>query len=204
MYKDRFEKFLSGVISGFCEADASGDLKKELDKVLDLLSMVRFHAMPVERFDVPGLRHLETALKNARHGPAAEQARGLGDIYQEMHWSEYYPRDEISRDLVDELAVGQVTGPRGPVLNNEIILGAVLLGPDTYYPHHVHPASEVYYILSGYPRFRAGQGGWASKQPGDLFLHPGGIAHATRTGQEPMLALYTWTGDVSSPARFLS
>ena len=37
--------------------------------------------------------------------------------------------------------------------------------------------------------------------PGALVLHPSGVVHAMRTHEEPLLAVYTWTGeDVRTPS----
>ncbi len=203
MQKENFELFLSRVISGFGQVGDSGDLKTELDMVAGVLSKVQFTTRAVERVNAFGLRHMETAVENARQGLTAELAVCLKGIYQEIYWSTFYPRNEKTLDFVDELAVGEIIGPRGPVLSNEIILGALVLGPDTYYPPHAHRASEIYYIVSGTPLFKAGQGDWETKPPGSLFFHPGDLVHATRTERDPMLALYTWRGDITSPAYFI-
>lgn len=89
-------------------------------------------------------------------------------------------------------------------MSNEIILGTIVLGPDTYYPPpHAHLASEIYYIVSGNPLFKAGQGDLETKPSGSFVFHPCDFAHATRTNREPMLALYTCRGDITSPVYFI-
>lgn len=39
--------------------------------------------------------------------------------------------------------------------------------------------------------------GWVSYGPGEVIEGPSGIWHSIRTGERPMVCLYTWTGDMS-------
>jgi quercetin dioxygenase-like cupin family protein len=76
------------------------------------------------------------------------------------------------------------------------------VAPHTNYPAHAHPALELYHVISGRARWTAG-GTVEDRRPGDFILHPSGIRHAMSTSEEPLLTIYTWTGDVASPSRFL-
>ena len=82
-------------------------------------------------------------------------------------------------------------------------LGVLLLGPGLTYPPHAHPANEVYYIVGGSAEWRRGDGPWTSRATGSLVQHPSGLVHATRTGDDPLLALYLWWGDIETHARLM-
>lgn len=203
MHRHSFDFILSRVISEFGRKDARVDLKIELNAVAALLSRVRFQTRAVEKVSVPALRHMDRAIKNAQKSVTADIASCFKGLYPQMYWSSYYSRDDAAVDLLDELAIGELISPRGPVLSTEIILGAVVLGPDTYYPPHAHKASEVYYIISGNPLFKRGGEEWTKMPAGSFCHHPDCLTHAVRSGHDPMLALYTWRGDIASPAYFV-
>ena len=77
-------------------------------------------------------------------------------------------------------------------------LGVLLLGPGLTYPPHAHPANEIYYVVGGTAEWRQGDGPWTRRAPGSLIQHPSGQVHATRTGRDPLLALYLWWGDIET------
>ena len=76
----------------------------------------------------------------------------------------------------------------------------LLLGPGMHYPDHVHPAEEIYHLLGGTAEWWRPDEGWRRKAPGTVIRHPSMMRHAMRTGGEPMLALYCWTGEVATYA----
>lgn len=82
-------------------------------------------------------------------------------------------------------------------------LGLLMLGPATLYPPHRHPAEEIYIPLAGTADWQRGDAAWQRVAPGIAIHHPSGIPHATRTGGQPLVALYLWHGAVSTPATLL-
>lgn len=74
--------------------------------------------------------------------------------------------------------------------------------PETIYPAHAHPAVELYHVVSGTALWTAGDI-LRRRVPGDFILHPSGVRHATRTQAQPLLAIYTWTGEVGTASRFV-
>ena len=54
-------------------------------------------------------------------------------------------------------------------------------------------------MIAGRAEWTAGEQ-TATQRPGDYILHPANIVHAMHTGEEPLLAVYSWTGDVVSPS----
>jgi hypothetical protein len=83
--------------------------------------------------------------------------------------------------------------------------GLTLQGPDTLYPSHQHMPEELYLVLSGTADWQKGTGTpFEPKPPGSFIRHRPNEPHAMRTGKEPLLAMWTWSGDLDRETyRFL-
>jgi len=78
-----------------------------------------------------------------------------------------------------------------------------LIAPRTHYPPHAHPAIETYLVITGTALWSLGAAPAAAQPPGALIFHPSGMAHAMETEAEPLLAIWSWRGDVTSPSVYL-
>lgn len=87
--------------------------------------------------------------------------------------------------------------------SDDIIVGLFLLGPNRLYPEHAHPASEMWVILSGTAQWKRGSEEWKTKKPGEYFIHTENQAHAMKTMDEPIFALWAWTGDLEKWAKWV-
>ncbi len=81
--------------------------------------------------------------------------------------------------------------------------GLLLLGPDTHYPAHSHPADEQYTVLTPGSTFEVGRETYADLCAGTIIEIPSETVHAMWTHEHPLLALYRWTGEITQPARLL-
>lgn len=106
--------------------------------------------------------------------------------------------------FLERYAYAELVGPGGDVPFAEAAFGLLALAPHTHYPQHAHPAVESYVVLVGTAEWQAGDAPWAAQAPGALVHHPAGVAHAMRTGAEPLLAAWLWTGDLTAPARLVA
>lgn len=151
---------------------------------------------------LPILRFWDEAMTLAGAGEAAAVATALAPLASSLAWIQNpnYTAEAMGRAFVDSYGYSDLIGPRGLVPSEELALGVLLLGPHTTYPPHAHPALEVYYVLGGVAEWRRDDAPWTVRSPGSLIHHPPGLAHATRTGSEPMLALYLWRGHLDKPA----
>lgn len=86
--------------------------------------------------------------------------------------------------------------------SDKIISGLFLMGKNQLYPEHYHPAWETWIILSGNAKWKLEDGSWEVRRPGDYFTYTENQVHATKTEDEPLLALWAWTGDLSSWAKW--
>jgi len=114
-----------------------------------------------------------------------------------LSWRQTYNREEVGQAFLDNYGWTEIVGLRGPVPSDRLASGFLLLGPKTLYPAHVHAAEEIYLPLSGTADWLL-RADWHTRAPGEPIHHPPRVAHATRTGATPMLALYAWRGEALS------
>ena len=114
----------------------------------------------------------------------------------------YEPRADIP-DLGNQMGWGEILGPEAPYRDEHFCFGFTLLGKNTFYPSHLHPATELYVVLSGHAIWTL-DGHTQIRGPGEFILHPSEHIHSMQTENEPMLALYTWSGkDVKTLSKYV-
>jgi quercetin dioxygenase-like cupin family protein len=152
---------------------------------------------------LPACRHWQSALALAHGGDAVAEA--LPSLAGLFHWVQNpnYTVATMGSGYMDNYAYAKLVGPGGLLGGSDYSLGVLLLGPGLTYPPHAHPANEIYYVVGGTAEWRQGDGPWTRRAPGSLIQHPSGQVHATRTGRDPLLALYLWWGDIETHARLV-
>lgn len=154
--------------------------------------------LPLEAAAHPALHHLEAALAGAEpHATALVAA--LRPLAAALPWRYGYSPRADAPGLEHRMAWAELVGPAAPFRSDRVGLGLTLIGPHTFYPPHRHPAVEVYRVVSGTAQWTA-SGVTEPRQPGAVILHRSNEVHAMRTGTEPLLAIYSWGGDVVSPS----
>ena len=100
--------------------------------------------------------------------------------------------EKVPKGLEQKYAYTEVSGPHGPVVLDDLILGLVLFAPGCTYPAHAHDGiTESYVCLSGAVS-ENDQGVYA---PGSLIFNPPGHVHRiTVSDVEPSLLAYAWEG----------
>lgn len=146
----------------------------------------------------PLVQHLPAAIALTRTH-AREVAFVLEPIAELLPWRYGYQERVDAPGLQSSMGWAELVGPEAPLRSGEVCFGLTLIGPGSYYPPHHHPAIELYCVLAGHAEWTAG-GQTATQCPGAYILHPANIVHAMRTSEEPLLAIYAWTGDVISPS----
>ena len=141
--------------------------------------------------------------------PDAPLAKALLDLMPSLHFtrSKAYMAAPPSADFGNNYGYGVICGPVSgpPVLmtDPDIAFGVMLLGPNTHYPLHHHPADELYYTVTGPSAWRTGRDPWASRGIGEIIHHPSWMPHATLSGDRSLVLLYVWHGDLETDAAFL-
>lgn len=130
-------------------------------------------------------------------------AIAVARVRDRLPWGYHYPPRAGEADLAGRIAFAELIGPDGPMQAPAVRVGFTLIAPHTGYPLHAHPAVELYWVISGHARWE-GRQGERRVPPGAFVLHHGDEPHAMYTAAEPLLALWGWSGDIDTPARYTS
>jgi len=180
------------------EGDRPDAVGAEISRVRAGLDRVRTSALAWTATHHPLIRSLPAALDLL--APLAPEIAGvLGRIGPDLPWRYGYAARPDQPGLEAAMGWAEIVGPAAPFRSDDVCFGLTLIGPDTHYLPHRHPAVELYHVLAGTAAWSAA-GVTSLRPPGSLILHPANLVHAMRTGPEPLLALYSWTGDVVSPS----
>lgn len=119
-----------------------------------------------------------------------------------FQWRQTYAVEECGAAFLKSYAWTELLGGRGCFASARLRVMLLALGAQTHYPAHRHPAVELYLPLAGRADWQAGlESPYESRAPGTPIYHPGLQWHATRTGDEPLLALCLWRGALDERAR---
>jgi hypothetical protein len=159
------------------------------------------------RADLPVLGHLAEAMRIARGPRTSGLAAALDPLLPLLHWGQSagYVADPPNAGFLAGYAHATLLGSAAarPVAADpaaRVGFGLLLLGPGVHYPAHRHPADEVYVPLTP-ARWSDGADQASVRAAGTALHHPPGRPHAMRTDGTPLLALYVWRGDITTPAR---
>lgn len=178
--------------------NASGD--PGLQVFADDLAMIdRSHVQrgPLPRLDHPAMAHLDTAL-----------AQGQGDAFGEamaraagaLDWGQVYQDATVGVGVAEGMLAAQMAGTYGVFASGNVAAGLFLLGPGVFYPEHTHAAEELYLCLSGTLTLEHGlDGAPFTIDPGGYSVTPPHRLHTLKTGDDPVLLLYVWRGDLLGP-----
>jgi mannose-6-phosphate isomerase-like protein (cupin superfamily) len=157
----------------------------------------------VEATRLPVCDHLAEALKLGMAGPESAIASGLPQLTARLRWTYGYPRDLRFPGLERRVAFTEVLGTTGIWPSRRMLLGFTLIAPHTHYPAHVHSAIELYLVIAGAAAWALGDAPAEIRSPGSVIVHPSGAPHAMTTGAEPLLALFTWRGDLATSPSYV-
>jgi hypothetical protein len=170
----------------------------EIRRVDLLLTRVTGQSAPLQPTHHPLARHLPAVLDHTRR-TAPNVAAALGPIAERLPWRYGYAPRGDTPDLDSAMGWAELVGPVAPIVSREVCFGLTLIGPHTHYPPHRHPATELYRIVVGHPHWTV-DATTSVRGPGTAILHESNVVHAMRTEDEPLLAIYSWTGDVDTPS----
>lgn len=155
--------------------------------------------------EVPGLRHLPTAIAAAVDAGVCPVLQALRACVGFVRWETFYADSEWSAPFLDDFASGELIGPAGYLYSDTISLGLFVLGPHTLYPEHAHSSTEVYYVLGGHGSITVGSSDNRVRvAPGDVVVTRPDERHELRTDEEPFLIAYSWKGAVDASSYYRS
>jgi quercetin dioxygenase-like cupin family protein len=145
---------------------------------------------------------VERAASVGLGGPAREIVARLLAVQHVLPWIYHYPLREADPYLSERVAFAELIGPDGPLRAPGARVGFTVMAERTFYPPHAHPAVELYLVLAGHAEWQASNR-MRIVPPGELVLHHSSETHAMHTADEPMLALWGWSGDLDAPAVYV-
>ena len=153
---------------------------------------------------VSGARLDHTALFSAALEGAVSRrlAQALRAVADDMVWHYSYPSRPGEPDRSSAIAFAELIGPDAALFAPACRIGLTLMAPHTVYPMHAHPAVELYRVIAGEAEWQTPQSA-SLFPPGTAILHPSNLPHAMRSYDEPLLALYGWSGDIDTPPYYL-
>lgn len=172
---------------------AAGD---ELHRVAKLIAAADQQPGPLRPTSHPVTAHLPEVLARAEQR-VPELAEALRPIASALPWRYGYAPRADAPGLESAMAWAELIGPLAPIVSHEVCFGLTLIGPRSFYPPHRHPAIELYRILVGEPLWTVATS-TSAQSPGALIFHDRDVVHAMRTGDAPLLAIYSWTGDLNT------
>jgi mannose-6-phosphate isomerase-like protein (cupin superfamily) len=129
-------------------------------------------------------------------------SQALSKLPGPLPWYYHYESRPGEADLAKHIGFAELVGPDGDMNSPDCRIGFTLMAANTHYPLHAHPAIELYFVVAGTAEWRAGDE-TRRIPPGDFVLHRSGEPHAMRTFADPLLALWSWSGDLDTPAYYL-
>jgi hypothetical protein len=183
--------------------DESPGLRAEADALVRVLPGGDVNLTPVEPQRLPACDYLDSALDLAIRGPEAALAEPIRLLGPSLRWTYSYPSNAKDRTLGSKIAFTQIVGSKGLKPSAEMHIGLTLIAPLVSYPAHAHPAIELYLVLAGDAHWQSGGQAPTQRLPGSLILHPSDVPHAMSTAGAPLLAIWTWRGDLLAPSVYL-
>ena len=120
-----------------------------------------------------------------------------------LRWlqSSTYTDEVLGEGFSASYGWAQIIGPDGFFPGDDFLLGLLMLGPGRHYRDHYHPAPELYWPLTSGSLWSRDGGPFAEQPQGAVIWHPPMMMHATKTGEAPLLAVWSWTRDTGTPAK---
>lgn len=115
-----------------------------------------------------------------------------------MKWRQIYA-DDKQAGFMDRLGCYSIIGEGGPFTSPEMRLFVIYMPAGLYYPWHIHPAEELYAVISGSAIFKRENCADERLSEGQSMFHESNQPHAIETLEEPMLSLVAWRNHLNIP-----
>lgn len=196
---------LIGAIRSYFQVRSTGQdaLGKEIARVVSLLEPLPPLAGTFSNSGHLCTRYLDAAFKGGSVA-TADLLAAIVPVAFDLPWRYSYDKRYDAPGLENDMAWAELVGPEAPFKSKNVCLGLTLIGPETLYPSHAHPAIEIYYVVAGTATWIA-DGNASRNPPGTFILHPSNVVHAMQTHRQPLLAAYSWSGqDITTLSAYTS
>ena len=103
---------------------------------------------------------------------------------------------KLSEEFSKRIFASEIIGPKGIIDNPSMRVGLLLQLDHVPYPKHWHSAEELYLVLLGEAHWSLDNGSSEVRSPENFVHHKSNQPHSMTTSDEPLLAMWGWTGDI--------
>ena len=103
---------------------------------------------------------------------------------------------KLSEEFSKRIFASEIIGPKGIIDNPSMRVGLLLQLDHVPYPKHWHSAEELYLVLLGEAHWSVDDGSPEVMSPETFVHHKSNQPHSMTTSDEPLLAMWGWTGDI--------
>ncbi len=183
-----------------CLTESESSASTMLGEIIARLDGATALATP-EPQSLGGARHWNQAMEGMNLPGHSGLHDALFAVAPQFHWMQNpnYNDDLMGPGYMDNYGFIELVGNKAAFYQAEgVRCGLLLLGPGLHYPAHNDAAEEIYHVLYGdQTLWRRGDEDWRAHPAGTTIHHAPWMIHETKTGDQPLLALYCWLGDGS-------
>ena len=103
---------------------------------------------------------------------------------------------KLPEEFSKRIFASEIIGPKGIIDNPSIRVGLLFQLDHVAYPKHWHSAEELYLVLLGEAHWSVDDGSSEVRSPENFVHHKSNQPHSMTTIDEPLLAMWGWTGDI--------
>ena len=103
---------------------------------------------------------------------------------------------KLPEEFSKRIFASEIIGPKGIIDNPSMRVGLLLQLDYVAYPKHWHSAEELYLVLLGEAHWSVDDGSPEVRSPESFVHHKSNQPHSMTTIEEPLLAMWGWTGDI--------
>ena len=103
---------------------------------------------------------------------------------------------KLPEEFSKRIFASEIIGPKGIIDNPSMRVGLLFQLDHVAYPNHWHSAEELYLVLLGEAHWSVDDGSSEVRSPENFVHHKSNQPHSMTTIDEPLLAIWGWTGDI--------
>ena len=103
---------------------------------------------------------------------------------------------KLPEEFSKRIFASEIIGPKGIIDNPSMRVGLLFQLDHVAYPKHWHSAEELYLVLLGEAYWSVDDGSPELRSPENFVHHKSNQPHSMITIDEPLLAMWGWTGDI--------
>ena len=103
---------------------------------------------------------------------------------------------KLPEEFSKRIFASEIIGPKGIIDNPSMRVGLLLQLDHVAYPKHWHSAEELYLVLLGEAHWSVDDGSPEVRSSENFVHHKSNQPHSIKTIEEPLLAMWGWTGDI--------